>query len=103
MTPDAETDLFELRNYIAEVLFAPDTARSYIHAIREEIAKLKTAAKKSRPLDEEPWHSRGVRKILVKSFYVYYRIDEVTDQVYILNVIYSKRDQLKALKNLKMS
>lgn len=37
LTPDATADLFELRDYIAEVLLAPETALSYIHAIREEI------------------------------------------------------------------
>ena len=30
ITPDAEKDLVELRNYIADVLLARDTARSYI-------------------------------------------------------------------------
>ncbi|MGI6672214.1 MAG: hypothetical protein ACOX58_11670 [Christensenellales bacterium] len=36
ITPDAIADLVELRDYIADVLLAPDTARSYIQAIREE-------------------------------------------------------------------
>ena len=34
ITPDAEADLLELRNYIADVLLVPDTALSYIKAIR---------------------------------------------------------------------
>ena len=40
MTPDAEADLLEVRNYIADVLLVPDTALSYIKAIRKEIATL---------------------------------------------------------------
>lgn len=31
ITPDAEEDLFKLRNYIADVLLARDTARNYPH------------------------------------------------------------------------
>ena len=40
MTPDATTDLVELRDYIADILLVPDTALSYIRAIRKEISKL---------------------------------------------------------------
>ena len=52
------------------------------------------------PVVEEPWHSRGVRKIVAKNFYIYYRLDESLGRVYVMNVIYAKRDQLKALKNM---
>ena len=40
MTPDAIDDLTELGDYIANVLFARDTALSYLRAIRKEIAAL---------------------------------------------------------------
>ena len=44
-------------------------------------------------------------KISAKNFSIYYRPDEVSGRVYVLNVIYAKRDQLKALNkmNLKMN
>lgn len=102
MTPDATTDLVELRDYIADVLLVPDTALSYIRAIREEISKLSEMPGRIKPVDDEPWHSRGIREIMAKNFYVYYRIDEETKQVYIMNVIYNKRDQLRQLANMKL-
>ena len=40
ITPDAEADLFEIRDYIAYILSAPDVALNYIRAIRNEIQKL---------------------------------------------------------------
>lgn len=49
---------------------------------------------------EEPRHLRGIRKIITKIFYIYYRVDEHTKRVYILNIFYNKRDQLQALKNI---
>ena len=52
------------------------------------------------PVDCEPWHTIGVRKIIAKNFYIYYRPDNSSGKVYVLNVIYAKRDQLKALKNM---
>ena len=48
-------------------------------------------------MDEEPWHTREIRRMLFKNLFVYYRIDEENKKVIILNVIYAGRDQLKAL------
>lgn len=100
MTPDAADGLAELVDYIANVLLARDTARSYVRAIREEIASLAEMPAVYKLMDEEPWRSRGVRRFLVKNFYVYYRVEETTKTVYVLNVIYARRDQLTQLKEL---
>ena len=54
ITPDAEEDLFELRNYIADVLLARDTARNYIRTIRKEIATLSEMPARYKPVDDEP-------------------------------------------------
>jgi len=102
MTDDATADLIELRDYIAEVLLAPETALSYIRAIRAEISTLSEMPDRIKTVDDEPWHSRGIRKIIAKNFYVYYRIDESSKRVYILNIIYNKRDQLRQLARLKL-
>ena len=102
ITPDAEADLMELRNYIAYVLLAPDTALSYIREIRKEISALSEIPGRIKPVDEEPWHSRGLRKIMAKNFYIYFRIDEAANRVYILNVIYDQRDQLKQMAKIKI-
>lgn len=97
MTQDAAEDLWELRNYIADVLHAPGTATEYIRMVRREIAKLASLPARFKLLDEEPWHSRGVRRFPAKNFFVYFWINESTKRVYVLNVIYARRDQLEAL------
>ena len=102
MTPDATDDITELSRYIAKNLLAPETALSYVRAIRQEIAKLSEMPGIYKPVDDEPWHSRGIRKFLVKNSFVYYRIDEEAGTVYILNIIYSARDQLRALSEMKL-
>ena len=76
VTPDAAANLTELRYYIANILMAPDAALRHIRLIRTEIAKLKQFPARIAPVHEEPWHSRGIRFLIVKNFYVYYRIDE---------------------------
>ena len=75
---------------------------SYIRAIRTEISTLSEMPDHIKPVDDEPWHSRGVRKIIAKNFYVYYRIDTEASRVYILNIIYNKRDQLRQLTQMKL-
>lgn len=102
ITPDAEADLYEIRDYIAETLLVPDVALNYIRDIRKEMKKLSYMANSIVPEEREPWHSRGVCKIIAKNFYIYYRSDDVFGKVYILNVIYAKRDQLRVLKNMNL-
>lgn len=103
MTKDATDDLTELRDYIADVLLAPDTALSCIRAIRVEISKLEYMAPSIAPVPDDPWNSRGIRKITSKNFYIYYRIDEGAKRVYVMNVIYAKRDQLKQMSRMKIN
>ena len=101
MTSDAANDLAELRDYIAYSLLAPDTALSYIQAVRKEMESLSVMSARYKTVDDEPWRSRGIRKTIVKNFYIYYRIDEDARRVYILNVIYARRDQLRMLSRMK--
>ena len=102
VTPDAEADLSELRDYIANVLRSPETARSYLHHLRKEIGSLSEMPARIKAVDEEPWHSRGIRKLIVKNFLVYFRIVEEEKMIYILNVIYARRDQLRVLQQMKI-
>ena len=54
ITPDAEADLFEIRDYIAYTLSVPDVALNYIRAIRIEIKKMKYMASSIVPVKQEP-------------------------------------------------
>lgn len=101
MTPDAIADLAELRDYIADVLHVPDVALNHIRVIRGEISMLSEMPERVKLVDDEPWHSMGIRRINAKNFYVYFRISLSEHRVYILNIIYKKRDQLKMLGKMK--
>ena len=102
LTPDAEADLREIKDYIAETLQVPEVALNYIRSLRKEMEKLSYMADSMPPVEHEPWHTRGVRKITFKNFYIYYRPDAASGKVYVLNLIYARRDQLKALKNMDL-
>jgi toxin ParE1/3/4 len=95
-TPDAEQDLNEIFEYISTVLLEPRTASNYLKKLSEGIGKLSYQAEITPVIEEEPWHSLAVRKTLIGNFYIYYRVNRNSRTVYILNVIYARRDQLKA-------
>ena len=54
VTPDAEADLHEIRDYIAETLLVPDVALNYIRVIRKEMEKLSYMADSIAPEEREP-------------------------------------------------
>lgn len=101
MTEDATADLFGLRDYIVCVLCAPDTALAYIKIIRSEIDKLSKAPKIHKIVSEEPWNSREIRRMNVRNFAIFYKILEDERRVYILNIIYKKRDLSNVLLDLE--
>ena len=72
ITPDAETDLNELDDYISFYLMAPDIAISCIRYIRSKIAGLRKALKRYTLIEDEPWHSRGIRRMNAKNFAVFF-------------------------------
>lgn len=51
-------------------------------------------------VDEEPWRSEGVRKIVVKNFLIYFWVDDENMWVQVTAVIYAKRNQLVQLAKM---
>lgn len=100
LTPDAENDINELDDYITFQLCAPYTAISFIRDIRHYISELEKAPKRFRLLEDEPWHSFGVRRMNARNFAVFFSINEEYAEVYIQNIIYQKRDLRKVLAEL---
>lgn len=97
ITPDAEADLNELDDYITFQLMAPDTAISCIRYIRSRISGLNKAPKRYRLIEDEPWHSRGIRRMNAKNFAVFFYVYEEYSEIYVQNIIYQKRDLPKIL------
>ncbi|MBR3225798.1 MAG: type II toxin-antitoxin system RelE/ParE family toxin [Atopobiaceae bacterium] len=94
ITPDAYEDLAGIRDHIAHGLGSPEDARSALHSIRKTVGSLATMPSRTKEVEREPWRSRGVRRILSGRFFVYYRVDEDADTVYVLNVLYARGNQM---------
>lgn len=102
ITQFAEEQLRDIRNYIVNELHAPDSANRVLDYLEKEFNTLSQLPQRIVLVDEEPWHSEGIHKMVVKNFIAYFWIDEAKMIVHITAVVYKKRDQIKQLLKMNM-
>ena len=100
--PEAQKDIRSIILYIAQELFSPQAALDLQNDFFEQIKSLEYMPERVKTIDDEPWGSKGIRKIRVKNYYVYFLIDEDEMSVKINAVIYIGRDQRKQMKDRKL-
>ena len=98
ITKQAKEQMVQIVDYISKELFAPDAAFNLLDKLENSIMTLSEFPERYQLIDEEPWRSEGVRKIVVNNFFVYYWINIPDKKVQVTAIIYSKRNQLKQLK-----
>ena len=100
LTPLALEHIQRITDYIAESLQAPDTALRWLDKTEQAIASLETMPLRFRTVDEEPWHTKGIRRMLEGNYFVYYVVDEAASIVRVIAVVYARSDQLAKLGEL---
>jgi plasmid stabilization system protein ParE len=100
VTPYAQSALREIGQYIALNLQSPQNAVQTLSAIRKEIKSLDLMPARFARTPDEPWGSKGVRRMQVRNFYVYFWIDEERKVVQVTNVIYVGREQKTQLTKM---
>lgn len=100
ITKQAQEQMIEIVDYISKELCSPDAALNLLSKLENAINALSEFPERNKLIDEEPWHSEGIRKIVVNNFLIYYWIDTLALKVQITAVIYMRRDQIKQLKNM---
>lgn len=103
LTPQAVEQMQETISYISHILLEPEIARRWADLLQQEISSLNSMPARFPLIEEEPWHTYGVRKMTVKNFLVYYLIDEEGKTVSITAVIYGHRNQLAALLDMPLN
>lgn len=94
VTKQAYRQMREIVLYITNELLSPEAAANLLDKMQEAINALSEMPKRHSLVDEEPWRSEGVRKIIVKNFLIYFWIDDENMRVQVTAVIYAKRNQL---------
>lgn len=92
ITEQSQMQLKEIRDYIAYTLKAPDTAKKWLQTVLESVQSLGFEPARIKKTEEEPWRSKGIRRLIVKNHYVYFWIDEENVKVYVIGIVYQKWD-----------
>lgn len=100
LTPQAEQQLRAIVHHISHELLEPDTAAALLSALEQATASLHILPQRTPLVEEEPWHTQGIRKLLCRNFLIYFWVDTDSHRVQILAVVYARRDQLKQLRNI---
>lgn len=100
ITSQAEEQMQEIIHYIAYELKAPDAALHLMDALEDSFVSLSHLPQRVALVDEELWRNKGIHRLPVKNFLVYFWIDEEHLKVQIIAVIYDKRDQLYHLSKM---
>lgn len=103
ITRQAQEQMAEIVDYISHELFAPEAANNLLDRMESSIMSLSDFPERYQVIEEEPWRTERIRKIIVNNFLVYYWINVPDKKVHVTAVIYAKRNQLELLKYMDMS
>jgi toxin ParE1/3/4 len=91
-TRSVNLDVAEALDYIRVTLENPIAARNHFNELQKVVGNL-CDDPHIRPLvDDDYLASRQIRSILVKNYYLFYRINEETKEVTLYRFIHSRRD-----------
>ncbi len=97
-TKNAYSELDAIYKYIAEDLNVPNTASKQIKRITSAIDSLEEMPLRNPLYDNEPWKSRGLRKMLIDNYIVFYFPNETNNEIVIMHIFYSGRNISDILK-----
>ncbi len=100
MTQKAKSDLDEIVLYIAVNLTNQTAASNFINKLLEIIEETREYPKSGAIVSNEFLHSVNVRKKSVGSYIMYYFLSAEEKIIYILRIIYSKRNVDEIIKDL---
>lgn len=103
ITRQAQEQIAGIVDYISNELFAPDAACNLLDKMESSILSLSEFPERYHLIKEYTWREKGIRKIVVSGFLIYYWIDKVAKKVQVIAVIYEKRNQIEQLKNMEES
>lgn len=97
MSGKAKDDLKYIITYINATLNEPTIAKKYVKIIRERIKSLEYFPQKYVIIDDEKLMDLKIRKLIIKNYIAFYRINEKKKIVTIERIIYGKNDWINKL------
>lgn len=97
VTPEFREDIRNIYSYISNDLLEPASAKIIADRILKAVGSLSELPQRFPFYDKEPWHSRGLRKMSVGNYVIFYIADDETSTVIVLHVFYAGRNIEKCL------
>lgn len=97
ITEPAEKDLNEISSYIAKELLEPKIAKKIISKIAKVVTSLEDMPLRNALVVDERLAYRGIRKIMVDNYVVFYITSVESKKVTIIRILYERRDWMNLL------
>ena len=94
ITTESETDLSEIYEYISSVLKKPIAAENILNEIESSFKALVDNPEMCALCNDIHLRQLGYRKIAIKNYLIFYKIDTATNNIYIMRIIYGKREYI---------
>ena len=97
LSQEANADIRSIIRYIAVNLREPTTAESLLHRFEETFLSLETMPERFLLVSDAYLASAGIRTVSVGNYLLFYTVNRNTKIVYILRVLYGKRNWIAIL------
>lgn len=98
LTRPAVRDLGEITYHVAHILKVPQTARNLRDALEQGILSLSQFPARCPLVSDMPYRQKGVRRLLVENYAVFYLVDKDRRMVSILRILYNRREWQRFLE-----
>ncbi len=92
ISEQAVGDILSIYNYIAKTLNAPTAAARQIDRLEDAISRLADIPEGFARYEEEPWHGRGLRRMPVDKYCVFYIANLKDEEVSVSRILYGGRN-----------
>ena len=100
LTKRAESDLDRIVSYIAVFLANPQAASDFVDKLQDNIEEARAFLESGSLVHNEFLQLESVRKKLVGNYIMYYLPDMGEEIIYVLRIVYRKRNMDEILKKL---
>jgi len=92
VTDTAQSDLKEIVSYISIELKNPISAKRLLTKFKDNILSLEEMPKRQNLVNDEVLSSRGIRRLLVDNYMIFYVVDDSKNKVTVIRTLYARRD-----------
>lgn len=97
ISKQAKLDLADIVLYVKNILKAPSIANKYAELFKSEINNLQYFPRRFAIVDSELVKGKCIRRIIVKNYMIFYRVNEKEQLVEVDRIIYGASDWINEL------